>query len=45
MEEKEQNFEVLTKRSVMKMKNTMQMKTINIKNKINSRKVTLLLTL
>ncbi len=29
----------------MKMKNTMQMKTINIKNKINSRKVTLLLTL
>lgn len=29
----------------MKMKNTMQMKIINIKNKINSRKVTLLLTL
>ncbi len=29
----------------MKMKNTMQMKIINIKNKINNKKVTLLLTL
>ena len=35
----------MKERSVMKMKNTMQMKIINIKNKINSRKVTLLLTL